>query len=691
MSYTKIKAIITSVVVAISLFSLSATSKAQLNTDRIMNIGRNALYFEDYILAIQYFNQVIKVKPYMAEPYFFRAVAKIRLEDYKGAEADCDISIGYNPFIIDAYRVRGAARQSRGDYKGAIEDYTKGLEYMPEDKYFLLQKAIAEAEDEQYAEADSTYSLLLKYNPSFYEAYISRSQFHIERKDTLSAIKDIDKALEIDKYSSYGYAMRALLRFQFMHETDSAIMDMDEAIKLDPKMSGYYINRAVMRYYAENLRGAMDDYTHVTEVDPMNVQAWYNRGLLRIHVGEYNDAANDFTNVIKLEPNNIFAYYNRAIIRERIGEYRGAIADFTKVIEAYPDYAGAYYARSEAKRKSGDIAGGKADYTKALALADAEKNKPVSTDTGNDSDNNEKVRKESDKNINKFDRLLVADNFTDINGEYDSEIRGRVQDRNMKVELEPAFTLTYYEAESKISTGHKYNRTLDELNRSGLLPRRLYLTNREAPLDSVMIARHFNSINDNSKLIEINPNNLIPYLARAIDFILIQDYTGAIEDLSRITASGGDFFFAYFLRAVVRYRYIEYLISSNGGNSDKYITVSAGSSMSGVKSIDINDRTINLEYEMVLRDYDKVIAMAPDFPYSYFNRGNIRCEQKDFTAALADYSKAIELYPDFAEAYLNRGLVYVYMGENEKSVADLSKAGELGIVSAYNILKRIGE
>ena len=115
MSYTKIKAIITSVVVAISLFSLSATSKAQLNTDRIMNIGRNALYFEDYILAIQYFNQVIKVKPYMAEPYFFRAVAKIRLEDYKGAEADCDISIGYNPFIIDAYRVRGAARQSRGD------------------------------------------------------------------------------------------------------------------------------------------------------------------------------------------------------------------------------------------------------------------------------------------------------------------------------------------------------------------------------------------------------------------------------------------------------------------------------------------------------------------------------------------------------------------------------------------------
>jgi hypothetical protein len=29
---------------------------AQLNTDRITSIGRNALYFEDYVLSIQYFN-----------------------------------------------------------------------------------------------------------------------------------------------------------------------------------------------------------------------------------------------------------------------------------------------------------------------------------------------------------------------------------------------------------------------------------------------------------------------------------------------------------------------------------------------------------------------------------------------------------------------------------------------------------
>ncbi len=63
------------------LISFLVPTQAQLNTERVMNIGRNALYFEDYILSIQYFNQVIKVKPYMAEPYFYRAAAKLSLED----------------------------------------------------------------------------------------------------------------------------------------------------------------------------------------------------------------------------------------------------------------------------------------------------------------------------------------------------------------------------------------------------------------------------------------------------------------------------------------------------------------------------------------------------------------------------------------------------------------------------------
>ncbi len=62
----------------------------------VMTIARNALYFEDYVLSIQYFNRVINAKPYLYEPYFFRGLAKINLDDYQGAESDCDAAIQRN-------------------------------------------------------------------------------------------------------------------------------------------------------------------------------------------------------------------------------------------------------------------------------------------------------------------------------------------------------------------------------------------------------------------------------------------------------------------------------------------------------------------------------------------------------------------------------------------------------------------
>ncbi len=63
----------------------------------------------------------------------------------------------------------------------------------------------------------------------------------------------------------------------------------------------------------------------------------------------------------------------------------------------------------------------------------------------------------------------------------------------------------------------------------------------------------------------------------------------------------------------------------------------------------------------------------------------------DYRAALADYDKAISLNDNFADAYFNRGLTLIFLGNNKQGVADLSKAGELGLYTAYNIIKRYTE
>ena len=92
------------------------TAFAQINTDRVMTIGKNALYFEDYVLSIQYFNQVINAKPYLADPYFYRGLAKMNLDDYPGAERDCSEALERNPFVVNAYQVRGISRIRQKNY-----------------------------------------------------------------------------------------------------------------------------------------------------------------------------------------------------------------------------------------------------------------------------------------------------------------------------------------------------------------------------------------------------------------------------------------------------------------------------------------------------------------------------------------------------------------------------------------------
>lgn len=663
-----------------------------------MNIGRNALYFEDYILSMQYFNQVIKVKPYMAEPYFYRGVAKLSLDDFKGAEEDCTLCIERNPFIVNAYQVRGIARQNLGDYQGAIDDYTEGLRYAPEDRSFLNNKAIAEVQLKKYDEAEKSFDKLIALHPNYYNGYMSRAQFYLEKGDTIKAIDDIDKAISIDKYISGAYAQRAIIKVLHDADYDSALADMNEALRLDPKEVSYYFNRARIKYHQDDLQGAMADYDYILKLDPDNTMTYYNRGLLRMQVGERNKAISDFTKVIKAEPDNYFAIYNRALLYDMIGNYRKAISDFNVVLEQYPDFAAGFYARSEAKRKMGDMKGGEKDFMLAMDLQKKTQYEPIDENTV--ASNNSKKsgqaadeRSESDKNINKFNQILVADAHTEYKPEYENKIRGRVQDQNVQVSVQPMYVLTYYERPDAVRQNIYYVRELEELNDTHVFSKKLLLTNAEAALLSDQVNYHFSSINDYSRLIEINPSNPLAYFGRVVDFMLVQDFSSALDDLNRAIMTSQNFTLAYFLRAVVRAKQIEYQLSAESVQSIDFQQVrsknSKDFSLSGLPAV--GNESLKMEYEMVLRDYEKVIESAPRFIYVYYNRGNLRCSQQDYRGAIADYTEAIRLRPDFGDAYYNRGLVYLKQGDTVKGTADLSKAGELGVVAAYNLLKRMSD
>jgi len=642
---------------------------AQINTDRVMAIGRNALYFEDYVLSIQYFNQVINAKPYLSEPYFFRGLAKINLDDFQGAESDCTEAIERNPFVVNVYQVRGLARIQQDKLDGAINDYLTALNLDPENINLWHNLALCRMRQKDYEQAKNDLDQLIAIAPKYTKAYLMRGEVDLKQKDTLMAEQDFSRALEIDRYDPDTWASRAML-YLMKEQYKEAEADLGKAIHLSVRNPGLYINRALSRYHQNNLRGAMADYDLALDMDPNNFIGHYNRGLLRAQVGDDNRAIEDFNFVIEMEPDNMMAIFNRGLLLDQTGDLRGAIKDYTTVLEEYPNFLVGYQFRSNARKKLGDRRGAEADEL-VILKANLDMQNGVKKQVA---DNKEKTRKKSDKNMNNYRKIVVADN-DGAEEKYKNDYRGRVQDRNVTISLQPMFVLTYYEKHNDVKRQVHYYKYIDELNSQHIYPGQLLITNDEAALTEEQANKHFASIDEQTGAIVANPEDVHKRFARALDFYLVQDLDNALMDLNEAVKCQPHFFLPYFNRAIVRYKQMEYQRVTQEQNKNEQ-------SKPVLKGAD---------HEMVKRDLDKVIELAPDFVFAYYNRGNILAALKDYRAAIVDYDRVLELDPNLAEAYYNRGLMHIYMGNNRQGVEDLSKAGEMGLYSAYNIIKRFTE
>ena len=684
------------VVLLLSMFFSTIASWAQINTDQVVNIGRNALYFEDYILAIQYFNQAIKAKPFLAEPYFYRSVAKISLEDYQGAEQDAGMAIERNPFIVDAYQVRGVSRQNMGDYKGAVEDYDAGLKLMPEDKNLLINRAVCESALRNYDEAEQTFDRLLSLDRRNGRAYIGLAQMNLARKDTMLALENLNHGIALSKNNASAYVMRAEITARTKQDFESAVLDMDSAITLEPRYAGYFINRAYMKYNLDDYFGAMADYDYAIGLDPTSQEAHFNRGLLRAEVGDNNKAILDFDYVLKKNPANFMALYNRALLHMRTRQYSEAVKDFTSILKKYPDFEAGYMARGEAKRRMGDIKGSESDYERAMAIFRRNKTH-VSTFNPAEIEAAAAIKKAEQRALSveeepetaeeimdRFNTLLTVPDKDPVKPEYANRQRGHIQNDNIEVEPMPMFSLSYYAQDNRLNGNPNYIKEIGDINESKLLPGTLTLIGGETQLTAEEIQLHFADIEYyNSLLINTKPRS-VDYFARGMDYLLVKNPDSAISDADAAIELSPSFMLAYFLRANAHY--MEYLMALASDANKVDALADAPDKKSKAMLRQRQDVTT---LDLLQKDLDQVIKLSPRNVYAYYNKGNVYMLQGDVTSAISCYTTAIEMKPDLAEAYYNRGLMYLRMGNKTNGIADLSKAGELGVLPSYNVLKRM--
>jgi len=661
---------------AAALLVLCAPLRAQINTDRMMSVGRTALYFEDYVLSIQYFNQVINAKPYLAEPYFYRAVAKLSLEDYRGAEQDCNNALSRNPFVVNCYQVRGLARVYQAKYDDAISDFRAGLRLEPDNVSLRHNLILCLTRSDKKDEAIKAADTLLLSSPKYAPAMAMRSDLMWEMGDSTGALEWVNKALDINKYDADMLHHRGVMLAR-MERYEEAEQDMDRAIYLDPASSGAYITRAMVRYFRDNLNGALSDYDMSIMIDPASVTGHYNRGNLRAQIGDDNRAIEDFDMVIDAEPDNLLAIFYRGILRENTGDYRGAEQDMTRVLEEYPQFIQGYQIRSEVREKLGNLRGAEQDAMVVLREQNRRFNNAMGY-TDDDKEDEGKTRDKSDKNVRNYRKIIVDEDLENSTG-FSSQYRGKVQNRNVDVQYLEPYRLTFFRDHTQAVSKVHVSRVVDELSASGCFMQEIVLENHDVQLEQRQIDRLFADIGLRTQNLSDNPGNAdCLLLARAIDFALLQDFTNAEQDLDNAVAINPNNWALWFCRSQVRARSIQIR------RAEQDMDLQQGGSA-------IRENISDPGYQFVIRDLTRAIDLEPSFAFAYYNRGTFYAMTNDLHAALVDLDKAIELDETLAEAWYNRGLVLVLLNRMDEAFSDLSRAGELGIYSAYNIIKRFSK
>ena len=630
---------------------------SQLNINHYIRVGETRIQIGNYVGAIENFNIVIKFKPYLPEPYYFRGLAKHQLEDFRGAIRDYNSAIEIKPYYPDAFMHRGLAYLELKDYPKAIADYNKAIELDPHDANIYNNRGIAKISMKDIDGAIADYDKALEINPKFTNSLINRSNAKLINNDIKGAIKDLNQAIIIRPHFANAYLLRGLARLE-LNDYASALRDFDQTIKLDPKNAYAFTNRGIVKQKLEDNKGAIMDYNRALQIDPTISNAYMNRGIAR-EILKMPGADDDYAIAARLDPK--FAFNPKNVDSSALAQARQKANQSAQQNQAQnqapPQTSKAQSAQNSAQQTN-----------------DAENDQPESTDIGQ----KKETKEERDRRRYK---VALTDALNSQATEDQNVDDGRIQNKNIVIDLQPIFILSSYDKYSDdFERTQYYNLELETINNFNNYDPVVTISNK--PADHLKGVFKNNILYFNEK-IENNSQESQNYLSRGIFYSLIDDYTNSMNDLQKAIDLNNNNALAYFSRANCRLKMTD-LIDQLKQTSDA-ITVPLKNN-----SLQTQGNTIETvtDYKDVMADYSTCLALNPDFAFAYFNQAYVMCKMRDYEGALSYLNKALEIESDFAEAYFNRGLTKIYLDDVEGGAMDLSKAGELGIQDAYNIIKR---
>lgn len=342
-----------------------------------------------YQAAIQHLTRALelsKLKPEgVTECYYYRARARIKLNDLKGAQADIDRGLGILQGVNGSYgdwsffSLRADVRRRQGEYEAADKDerqvvdmVEKRLKHHPNEAPELLRRrADSFALLGDFDRAAEEYSKILKtYREGDVKTMLERILALVMAGRFEGAAFELGPILESDPRRPLIRRMRALARIA-AGDSPGAVAD------LDTFLSG----TAAQPETSQELRAALEaDGGTLTQLEgwqsgaaPRSPALWARQALLHELLLEHEQAIALADKALKADPKDEVAHVAKAVAAMTAGRCAEAADSLDLLVEKHPGRAFFAWVRGECRCRADDLDGCIEDLDRATGIERAAK------------------------------------------------------------------------------------------------------------------------------------------------------------------------------------------------------------------------------------------------------------------------------------------------------------------------------
>ncbi len=187
--------------------------------------------------------------------------------------------------------------------------------------------------------------------PHYWRAHNNIGQGYLDKKNYEEAIKNLTKAIELDKEAPpVPYMLRGQVYTENLQRHDLAILDFKKVIdfpnKHDPTQIEGRQDCGLAYYRNGQFDEAIKLYNEVLKLKPEDPKTYQLLGLVYNQKKEYQLALDSYNKALNMNPPKdlmVEALVNRgSLYTDILGKYDEALADFKKVLELAPENTDAF-------------------------------------------------------------------------------------------------------------------------------------------------------------------------------------------------------------------------------------------------------------------------------------------------------------------------------------------------------------